>query len=72
MVGDPRQTIYSFAGATPAYLTGFPLQYPEATVIRLVRNYRSTPQVVALANRVFGTRRAGAGRRSGRRARRRG
>ncbi len=54
VVGDPRQTIYSFTGATPAYLTGFGLQYPGATVVRLVRNYRSTPQVVALANRVFG------------------
>ncbi len=54
VVGDPRQTIYSFAGATPAYLAGFQHQYPEATVIRLVRNYRSTPQVVALANRVVG------------------
>ncbi len=58
VVGDPRQTIYSFAGATPSYLTGFPLRYPGATVIRLVRNYRSSPQVVALANRVF----AGSGR----------
>jgi DNA helicase-2/ATP-dependent DNA helicase PcrA len=53
VVGDPRQTIYSFTGATPAYLTSFPLQYPGAAVIRLIRNYRSTPQVVALANRVF-------------------
>jgi len=53
VVGDPRQTIYSFTGATPAYLTRFSLQYPAATVVRLVRNYRSTPQVVALANRVF-------------------
>jgi DNA helicase-2/ATP-dependent DNA helicase PcrA len=53
VVGDPRQTIYSFTGATPAYLAGFAHQYPEATVIRLVRNYRSTPQVVALANRLF-------------------
>ncbi|MGN6680971.1 MAG: ATP-dependent helicase, partial [Streptosporangiaceae bacterium] len=52
VVGDPRQTIYSFTGATPAYLTGFELQYPGATVIRLVRNYRSTPQVVALANKM--------------------
>jgi DNA helicase II / ATP-dependent DNA helicase PcrA len=52
VVGDPRQTIYSFAGATPAYLTGFPAEYPDAAVIRLVRNYRSTPQVVALANRL--------------------
>ncbi len=53
VVGDPRQTIYSFAGATPGYLTGFRQRYPQARVIELVRNYRSTPQVVALANRVF-------------------
>jgi len=52
VVGDPRQTIYSFTGATAAYLTGFAHQYPGAAVIRLVRNYRSTPQVVALANRL--------------------
>ena len=53
VVGDPRQTIYSFAGATHAYLTRFPLRHPGATVVRLTRNYRSTPQVIALANRVF-------------------
>jgi DNA helicase II / ATP-dependent DNA helicase PcrA len=52
VVGDPRQTIYSFTGATPSYLTGFPAEFPSAQVIRLVRNYRSTPQVVALANRL--------------------
>jgi DNA helicase-2/ATP-dependent DNA helicase PcrA len=50
VVGDPRQTIYSFTGATPAYLTSFPAEFPGATVVRLVRSYRSTPQVVALAN----------------------
>jgi len=54
VVGDPRQTIYSFTGATPAYLTGFTADFPAATVIRLVRNYRSTPQVVALANQLTG------------------
>ena len=54
VVGDPRQTIYSFTGATPAFLTGFAVEFPAATVIKLVRNYRSTPQVVALANRVSG------------------
>jgi DNA helicase-2/ATP-dependent DNA helicase PcrA len=52
VVGDPRQTIYSFTGASPAYLTGFTAEYPEAAVIRLVRNYRSTPEVVTLANKV--------------------
>jgi DNA helicase II / ATP-dependent DNA helicase PcrA len=54
VVGDPEQTIYSFAGASPDYLTGFSTRYPKATVVRLVRDYRSTPQVVALANRLSG------------------
>ena len=54
VVGDPRQTIYSFAGATAGYLTGFSADFPAATVLRLVRNYRSTPQVVALANQLTG------------------
>ena len=53
VVGDPSQTIYSFAGATPAYLTGFAGRYPHATVVRLVRDYRSTPQVVRVANHVI-------------------
>ncbi len=53
VVGDPRQTIYSFTGATPAYLTAFPAEFPAAPVIRLVRNYRSTPQVVTLANKLL-------------------
>ncbi|TDQ54720.1 ATP-dependent DNA helicase UvrD2 [Actinorugispora endophytica] len=50
VVGDPNQTIYSFAGATPGYLTGFSAAYPHATFVRLVRDYRSTPQVVKVAN----------------------
>jgi DNA helicase-2/ATP-dependent DNA helicase PcrA len=54
VVGDPQQTIYSFAGASPSYLTGFAARYPKATVVQLVRDYRSTPQVVALANRLSG------------------
>jgi DNA helicase II / ATP-dependent DNA helicase PcrA len=54
VVGDPRQTIYSFAGATASYLTGFSADFPGAAVLRLVRNYRSTPQVVALANQLTG------------------
>jgi len=52
VVGDPRQTIYSFTGATSAYLTGFAAEYPHATVVKLVRNYRSTPEVVDCANRL--------------------
>src|SRR5215468_7361517 len=52
VVGDPRQTIYSFTGATSAYLMGFATEYPDATVVKLVRNYRSTPEVVGCANRL--------------------
>ena len=54
VVGDANQTIYSFTGATPNYLLDFSRRYPEATVVRLERDYRSTPQVVSLANRVIG------------------
>jgi DNA helicase II / ATP-dependent DNA helicase PcrA len=53
VVGDPDQAIYSFTGASARYLTGFAAEFPAATVIRLVRDYRSTPQVVSLANRVI-------------------
>lgn len=52
VVGDVGQTIYSFSGASPGYLLEFPRRYPAATVIRLVRDYRSTPQVVGLANAI--------------------
>ncbi len=50
VVGDASQTIYSFTGATPDYLLGFRTRHPDATVVKLVRDYRSTPQVVGLAN----------------------
>ncbi len=50
VVGDAGQTIYSFTGATPDYLLDFRRRHPGATVVRLVRDYRSTPQVVHLAN----------------------
>jgi DNA helicase-2/ATP-dependent DNA helicase PcrA len=53
VVGDPRQTIYSFTGATSEYLRSFGIDYPQATMVRLVRDYRSTPQVVAVANRLM-------------------
>ena len=52
VVGDPNQVIYSFTGATSTYLTGFTAEFPAATMVRLVRDYRSTPQVVAVANQL--------------------
>ena len=56
VVGDANQTIYSFTGASPAYLTGFRDAFADATEVRLVRCYRCTPQVVELANRVIAAR----------------
>ncbi len=53
VVGDANQTIYSFTGATPRYLLDFSRRFPDAAVVRLERDYRSTPQVVSLANRVI-------------------
>ncbi|MEV6571677.1 ATP-dependent DNA helicase UvrD2 [Streptomyces sp. NPDC051577] len=50
VVGDASQTIYSFTGATPDHLLNFRTKYPQATLVKLVRDYRSTPQVVHLAN----------------------
>jgi DNA helicase II / ATP-dependent DNA helicase PcrA len=53
VVGDANQTIYSFTGASPCHLLDFSRRFPDATVVRLERDYRSTPQVVSLANRVI-------------------
>ncbi|WP_077041063.1 ATP-dependent DNA helicase UvrD2 [Rhodococcus sp. MTM3W5.2] len=54
VVGDANQTIYSFTGATPRYLLDFSRRFPDAAVVRLERDYRSTPEVVSLANQVIG------------------
>jgi DNA helicase II / ATP-dependent DNA helicase PcrA len=51
-VGDDYQSIYAFTGATPHYLLAMPQRYPHALTVRLERNYRSTPQVLELANRL--------------------
>ncbi|OMB89687.1 ATP-dependent DNA helicase [Mycobacterium colombiense] len=53
VVGDANQTIYSFTGASPRFLLDFSRRFPDATVVRLERDYRSTPQVVSLANQVI-------------------
>jgi DNA helicase II / ATP-dependent DNA helicase PcrA len=62
VVGDPNQTIYSFAGATPDHLLGFARRFPDAVVVRLERDYRSTPQIVALANGLVNSGTGAAGR----------
>ncbi len=53
VVGDAAQTIYTFAGARSGYLLRFGKEFPRAATIRLERNYRSTPQIVRLANTVL-------------------
>jgi DNA helicase II / ATP-dependent DNA helicase PcrA len=53
VVGDDDQTIYTFTGASSGYLTGFTRRHPGARVVRLEENYRSTPQILALANRLL-------------------
>lgn len=52
VVADPRQCIYSFKGADPGLLQSFPKRYRGATVIDLADNFRSSPQIVAWANRL--------------------
>ena len=59
VVGDPAQTIHTFAGARAEYLLSFASRHPGARKVELVRDYRSTPEVVEVANRVL----AGSGQR---------
>ena len=53
VVGDEDQTIYTFTGATSAYLTGFAERYPDARTFTIDENYRSTPEVLAVANNLL-------------------
>jgi DNA helicase-2/ATP-dependent DNA helicase PcrA len=54
VVGDPNQTIYSFSGASASFLETFDSRYPGANVISLTKNYRSTPEIISVANSVRG------------------
>ena len=64
VVGDEDQTIYTFTGASSDYLTGFTARYPSARMVALETNYRSTPEVLAFANRVLAAGRVAADERA--------
>ena len=64
VVGDPRQTIYSFKGSEPALLNNFGTKFPRCVTVELIRNYRSTPQIVAWANRLMHQKSASGGAKS--------
>jgi DNA helicase-2/ATP-dependent DNA helicase PcrA len=53
VVGDPRQTIFSFKGADPKIMRDFPAKHGQAVTIELHRNYRSTKNIVEWANRLM-------------------
>lgn len=53
VVGDPAQTIYSFTGATSQYLTQFEAHFPRTQKFELTHSYRSTPEIIAVANKVL-------------------
>ncbi len=57
VVGDPNQAIYSWNGADPSFITGFPRRFPAAGIVRLDDNYRSSPQVLAVASAAIGAHR---------------
>jgi ATP-dependent DNA helicase UvrD/PcrA len=50
VVGDDYQTIFSFTGASPSHLLEFPKRYPHAALVRLEENYRSSPEILVVAN----------------------
>ena len=55
VVGDPNQAIYAWNGADAGYLEQFDEHFPGATFVELTLNYRSSPQIIGVANTVLNT-----------------
>jgi DNA helicase II / ATP-dependent DNA helicase PcrA len=54
VVGDPNQAIYAWNGADPRFLAAFQRRFPGAGMVRLEDNYRSSPQILTVADAVLG------------------
>jgi DNA helicase-2/ATP-dependent DNA helicase PcrA len=54
IVGDPDQTIYTWRGANVRYLLDFDKAFPDVRTIMMMQNYRSTPQIINVANSLIG------------------
>ncbi|NBU31906.1 MAG: ATP-dependent helicase [Actinobacteria bacterium] len=53
VVGDPAQTIYEFTGASAQYLENFKEHFPRATTFELTQSYRSSPEIISVANQAL-------------------
>ncbi|WP_409304688.1 ATP-dependent helicase [Peribacillus sp. SCS-155] len=52
-VGDDDQAIYSFRGSDPSFILNFPHDFPEAKIVKLTENYRSSHEIVSAANEII-------------------
>ena len=53
VVGDPRQSIYSFRGSEVSFINNFEKDFPEVSKFTLTNNYRSSSDIVSLCNNIF-------------------
>jgi len=58
IVGDPDQTIYTWRGADVRYLLDFDKNYPDVKTIMIMKNYRSSPEIINVANSLIAKNRA--------------
>ncbi|MDA8278364.1 MAG: ATP-dependent helicase [Actinomycetota bacterium] len=52
VVGDPKQSIYTWNGASPNFINHFEYDFPGAQFLQLTNNFRSTPEIVNVANKI--------------------
>ncbi|MDA8195982.1 MAG: UvrD-helicase domain-containing protein [Actinomycetota bacterium] len=55
VVGDPKQSIYTWNGASPSFINNFDVDFPSSSFLQLTNNFRSTPEIVQIANKIADT-----------------